>query len=80
MGHSRFLDALLYMPASALVYNKQNGATNTDKESSGGSNAFLEAEILEDSLSDEEIQLRAVAVRQMELNQHRATTLQLAIS
>ena len=52
---------------------------DTDKESSGGSNAFLEAKILKDSLSDEEIQLRAIATRQMELNQHRATTLRMAI-
>ena len=52
---------------------------DTDKESSGGSNAFLEAEILKDSLSDEEIQLRAVAARQMELNQHGATTLRMTI-
>ena len=53
--------------------------SSTDKESSGGSNAFLEAEILKDSLSNEEIQLRAIATRQMELNQHRATTLRIAI-
>ena len=52
---------------------------NTDKESSGGSDAFLEAEILKNSLSNEEIQLRAVATCQMELNQHGATTLRMAI-
>ena len=63
-----------------LGYNRGIGGNKTDKESSGGSNAFLEAEILKDSLSDEEIQLRAVAARKMELYQHRATTLQLEIS
>ena len=59
--------------------SKKVDTKNTDKESSGGSNAFLEAKILEDSLSDEEIQLRAVTARQMKLNQHRATALKSAM-
>ena len=37
--------------------SKKVDIKNTDKESSGGSNAFLEAEVLEDSLDDEEILL-----------------------
>ena len=50
--------------------SKKVETKNTDKESSGGSNAFLEAEVLEDSLDDEEILLRSVASRQMKLNKH----------
>ena len=50
--------------------SKKVDTKNTDKESSGGSNAFLEAEVLEDSLDDEEILLRSIDSRQMKLNKH----------
>ena len=59
------------LPVRAIIVsNSKIDAKNTDKESSGGSNAFLEAEVLEDSLDDEEILLRSVASRQMKLNKH----------
>ena len=44
-------------------------------EGSGGLQHFLETEILEDSLGDEQVQLGVEAPAEVELHQHVATTL-----
>ena len=48
----------------------------TDQEGGWGSDAFLKAEILKNSLCDEKVELWAVPTGQVELHQHGATALE----